>query len=728
VIGSKKSIAWVGLLAIFAGAPAGADDEVPEKPPHRRWQDLSLPPLRPFSAPKPERRVIDGIAVYLLEDHELPVIDLVALVRVGEVYETREKAGLASICGEVMRSGGTAEKPGDRIDEELESMGASVEVGIDLWQGRASVSALRENFPAALETCVKVLEQPAFPEEKIDLAKRQRKSAIARRNDEPQGIASREFRRAIYGDDSPYGWTEEVATIDAVTREDLVEFHKRWFRRERTIIGVVGDFETDDMAALIERAFADYGRGEPVASPPEPPVRERVEPKVYLVQKPDINQSTVILGHLGIRRRADDPDYFAAVVANAILGGGGFSSRLPQIVRTDLGLAYSVFSHLDAPYSHRGTFFMECQTKSESTIRAAEAMKKELARMVAAPPSAEELRIAKESILQSLVFASASRRDVIERALRYEYYGFPQDYLEKFQAGIAAVTEADVLRAARKLFHPESLVTMIVGNEAAFDKKAETLGPTEAIDVSRPAWPKGGAASAAAADPAAHDKAAKIAALAVEAHGGKAALEAVRAVRTRGAIALSAPGQPPMTIQSEQLVLFPKKIKRTLVTPMGIFTECFDGEKAWAATPGGVEDTGPGAAAKHEQEIRRDLTRTLLDLLADPGALEGEVDLAGKKALAVVAGGRKLYFDPESHLLVGKEDEGVRLILSDHRKVGGVLFPFKWSGEQRGMSVEATIEEIAVNPEIPSDAFARPKSGAGTPAPKPQPAGAGAGK
>lgn len=714
--------AAAALAAPFALAQEGATAAPPQeaaapKAPHRRWEDLALPPLRQFTAAKPERRVIDGMVVYLLEDHELPTIDLVALVRAGAVYETRDKAGLAAITGEVMRTGGTAARPGDALDEQLESMGAAVEVAVSRWQAQAVVSSLKECFESSLAALVDVIENPAFPEAKIALAKKQHRSAIARRNDEPHGIASREFARAIYGDASPYGWTEETATIDAITRADLVAFHDRFFRRDRTIVGVVGDFKTEEMAALIEKAFAGYKKAD-APLPPAPEVGDGPPPRAYLVRKPELNQSTVVLGHMSIQRRPEDPDYCPAVVADTILGRGGFASRLMQHVRTELGLAYSVWSTLDAPYSHKGTFTMSCQTKSASTLQAIATMKKELAALCAEAPTAEELRVAKESILQSLVFASESRRDVIERALRYEYYGFPQDYLEKFQAGIAAVSADDVLRVARKLFHPDRLTAVVVGNDADFGSKIEpAVGPVTMIDVTRPAWPQAGAGELAATrapSPEAKARAAAVIAQAVEAHGGKAALEAVRAIRARGKLKMSQGGQE-MEMAFETLIAYPDRMKMVLMTPMGSMTQCLDGQTFWLSLGGQSKTGGPSEVAKARAGIDGTVVAALLGLAgAKEAALADEpAEVGGAKALVVLHGGQKFYFDEATHRLVRRDDaSGETTTYADFRPVAGVLLPFQESGSEEGADLETRFEELVANPEVPADAFARP-AGAG---------------
>jgi zinc protease len=506
----QKIMAVAGAAALLAGSfglaqEGPGDAAAPGKRPHRKWQDVTQPPLEKFADPKPVTATLrNGMKVFLIEDHELPTVDVVLETHAGELDlaalfteggAARMKAGLAGIAGQVMRTGGTESRTGDELDEALDGMAASVETSAGLDQGHARMSCLKENLDATLAIFADVVKHPAFREEKVALAKKQHLGAIRRRNDNPAQIASREFARLMFGDASPLGWTEEAATVDSITRDDLVRFYKSSFAFDpkSALLGAVGDFDAAKMKEKLDAALGDWA---PAADAARAKVMVQLDgfqspaPKVYLVRKPDVNQSTVVLGHVGFQRRPGDADYPAAVVANSVMSGG-FAGRLMQHVRTEMGLAYGVSSRIDAAMGHQGTFVMQGQTKSGSTLAMSRAMRKELERLVAEPPSAEELRVAKASILEKLVFSSEQKSQVLDRVLRNEYYGFPQDELEVFQKGVAAVTAEDCMRVAKKLFRPEQLTTLVVGNDAEFDGKVEELGgPVTLIDVKKP--PVGG--------------------------------------------------------------------------------------------------------------------------------------------------------------------------------------------------------------------------------------------
>lgn len=697
--------------------------------PKRKWRDVPMPPLRQYTAPKPEVVTLkNGVAVYLMEDHELPTIDLVALVRTGSVFEPRDKAGLAGICGEVMRSGGTERQTGDELDQVLEDMAASVEVGIGPSEGRASLSCLRESFGRTLPILMDVLERPAFRQDKLDMAKKQAKSGIARRNDDPSGIARREYSRVMYGDESPYGWTTELATIDAITREDLVEFHKDFFAEpKRTIVGVVGDFDAKEMKALLEATFGKWRamRGDRHLAWAMPEVKgDGPAPgKVWFARKTDVNQTTIVMGHLGLQRKADDPDHAATIVANDILGGGGFAARLLQRVRTEMGLAYGVYSSWNAPYSHRGTFTLTCQTKSESTVQATEAMRKELEKIIAEPVTADELRVAKESIQQQLIFESETRAEVLQRALRYAYWGFPQDYLEKFQAAVAKVTAEDVARVAKARFHPENLVLVVVGNDKEFGAPLAKLGEVKELDIETPAWPKKGASAAgeakrvAEAAPSAEaiEKGRALIAKAIEAKGGREALERVKSIRQRGGGTITTP-QGALPVEVDLLVVFPDKTRMEMKLPIGKVVRALDGEKGWVQAPMGVMDMQQSEAKDMREQVEKDEVPLLLQLAkpdAKPVWLGKETLDEEELDVVSVGDGTKLYFEGGARLVrrSRKTPRGESTsVWSDFRDVGGVMLPFAaralLDGEE---AFKFTASAIEVNVEVAADAFARPQ-------------------
>jgi zinc protease len=323
---------------------------------------------------------------------------------------------------------------------------------------------------------------PAFREDKIQLAKMQHFSAISRRNDSVGSIANREFDKLIYGPDSVYARHTEYATIANISRDDLIAFHKRFFGPNNMMLAVWGDFDTKQMIEKIERAFEGWPKVD-LQLPETPKVQYEFRKTVNVVRKDDVNQSNIYLGHIGGLR--SDPDYFALIVMNRILGSG-FTGRLFKNVRSREGLAYSVFGNYSANYNFPGEFYVGCQTKSESTIKAIRAMLREVEKIKESEVTDEELALAKDSFLNSFVFNFDTAGEVVNRLMIYEYFGYPADFLMKIKQNVEKVTREDVLRVARAHLKPDQVQILAVGRPDDFDEPLSTLGSVNEIDVTIP--------------------------------------------------------------------------------------------------------------------------------------------------------------------------------------------------------------------------------------------------
>jgi zinc protease len=448
-----------------------------------QYTTLEYPRLGDIEIPDVEKVTLaNGMRLFLVEDHELPLISMSAMIRTGSIYEPAVKVGLADITGTVMRTGGTTSRTGDEIDEQLEQIAASVETGISLNSGRASMSVLKEDLDTALDIFADVLMNPVFAEDKVELAKIQHRSAIARRNDHPSSITWREFWKLIYGPESAYARHTEYATIDKITRDDLIKFHKRFFQPNNVMLGIWGDFDTREMVEKIEKAFEDWQKAD-VQLLEKPEVEYNFRKTVNLIHKDDINQAYICMGHIG--GMMNDPDYFALVVMNRILGGS-FTSRLFKNIRSRQGLAYSVYGYYDAEYDHPGVFYVGCQTKSESAVHAIRAMMREIEKITESKVTDEELALAKESFLNSFVFSFDSKGEIVRRLMTYEYFDYPADFLQRIKENVENVTKDDVLHVARKHLQPDAMQILAVGRPNDFDEPMSSLGPVRRIDITIP--------------------------------------------------------------------------------------------------------------------------------------------------------------------------------------------------------------------------------------------------
>lgn len=451
------------------------------------WQQVPIPPLAKFKPQEPTRvQLSNGMVIFLQEDHELPLISGTALIKGGSSSEPAAKTGMMSIYAASWRTSGTAKKTGDQLDDELEAIGAKVETGAGVDTTSASFNCLKENFDQVFADFLDVLEHPIFREEKIALAKRRLNTAISRRNDEIDSIAGREAAKLGYGKDSPYGREAEYWTVAAVTRQDLLDWHKRHFAPNNIIFGIVGDFDSKQMESRLREAFGSLPKGRPY-DPPEIPV-PGPKPGVYLAEKTDVNQSEIAMLGVGIRR--DNPDYFAVRVMNEIFGGG-FSSRLFKNLRSKQALAYSVGGGIGAGYNHPGLIDISMGTKSSSTAKAVAALYQQIDDLLNNPPTDAELKQARDSILNGFIFAYDSPDKVLSEQLTYELYGYPKDFLERFRDAVDKVTSADVHRVARKYIDKRKLAVLVVGNPKEFDKPLTEFGQVTKLDITIPTAPPG---------------------------------------------------------------------------------------------------------------------------------------------------------------------------------------------------------------------------------------------
>jgi len=454
---------------------------------------IKTPPLSPFHPQLPKRiELPNGMVIFLQEDHELPLIDGSITIRGGSRVEPAEKVGLVAVFGQVWRTGGTRTRTGDQLDDYLEARAAKVETGGRSDATTVGWSSLKNDFNDVFDVVLELLREPEFRSEKILLAKQQIATGISRRNDDPAAVARREAVKLAYGADSPFARTVEYATLEAVTRQDLLDWHQRFVHPNNMILGVTGDFDPATMEAKLREAFASLPKGPAAEKNPKTPIHP-AKPGIYFVNKEDVNQSNIRMVDLGIRR--DNPDYFAVDVMNEVLGGG-FASRLIQSIRTKQGLAYSVGGGIGSTYDHPGITALGMGTKSETTVKSIEALDTELGKMLSEPVTAAELKRSKDSILNSFVFEFDSKDKVLSERMTYEFYGYPADFLERYRAGVEKVNAADVERVAKKYLHKDQMRTLIVGNQAEFDKPLSTLGPVTPIDITIPGTPPGTPAAA----------------------------------------------------------------------------------------------------------------------------------------------------------------------------------------------------------------------------------------
>lgn len=526
------------------------------------WKEIAKPPLNSFTIPQPTKFVLsNGLTVFLIEDHELPLISLRAQVRTGERYVSADKAGLSDVFGEVWRTGGTRTKTGDQLDDLLEARAAEVETWMDEDSAGVTLNCLKEDFDPVLKVFAEVLREPAFAEDKIQIAKNQVNTGIARRNDDPGDVVEREAAKLGYGADSPYARVPEYSTIAAITRDDLIAWHKKYVHPNRMQIGVAGDFDSKRMIESLKKTFGSIPKG-PIFTDPEPVYSKQPKAGYYFVEKKDVNQASVKMVHPGTTR--DNPDFYAIEVMNEIFGGG-MASRLFANVRSKKGLAYHVSGGVGTAYDHPGLFSVSLQTKSQSLGAALDSLFAEIDNIGATPPTPEELKRAKDSILNSFVFRFDSKAKVLRQQMTYAFYGYPADFLTRYRAGIERVTVDDVARTARTYVHRDRLAVLVLGNPGDFDRPLSSFGLVTAIDITIP-QPEGPKKAEATGDSLAMGQ--TVFAKVVESLGGAEKVAAIKDISYKAAVKIKTPmGQ--MEAKLAVAMILPDRVRQDIEMPMG---------------------------------------------------------------------------------------------------------------------------------------------------------------
>jgi zinc protease len=470
------------LLIVFISLAFMAQDR-----PKRATDQLVYPKLNDIKPPEVVQELMpNGITVLLVEDHDFPNISMRALVRGGKITEPKDKNGLSELMGTVLRSGGTKTMGGDDIDKYLDKIGASIESNSGEAYTEIESECLKETGDEVLKLFADFMMNPAFADDKIDLAKTQMRSGISRRNDEPMGVVPTELNKILYGKDSAYARQLEYTDLDNLKKEDLIAYHKTYFRPDMTYIAVWGDFSIPQMKSQIAKylgAWKAEGAKPQITLPSIPDTSYSVNQ----IEKNDVEQTFIFMGELGLRY--DDADYAPVYMMSEILGGG-FSSRLFKKVRTELGLAYGAGSFMVPAFDHKGMFYFYTSTKPATTAKALQAMLDEIKKIREGVVTDVELKTAKEGFLNRYAFQFDSTSKLVNRMLQYKFYGYPTDFNNTLRNNVEKVTKEDILKAAGKYLLPEKLAIVALGKVKEFDEPLSKFGTVKTIDITIPTGKK----------------------------------------------------------------------------------------------------------------------------------------------------------------------------------------------------------------------------------------------
>jgi zinc protease len=684
------------------------------------WKQIPIPPLRSFQPKQPKRiELSNGMVIFLQEDHELPLIDGTARIRGGSANEPANKTGLVDIYGEVWRTGGTKSQTGDQLDDFLEVRAAKVETGGGPDSSTISFSCLKGDLDDVFKAFVDVLQNPEFRDDKIDIARKGAEDSISRRNDDVGGIAHREATKLAYGPDNPYARVPEYATVAAIARQDLIDWHKKYVHPNDIIMGISGDFDSAAMEARLRSAFESWPKGESFPPFPKDLQYHPAPPGYYVISKEDVNQSNIRMVALGTTR--DNPDYYAISVFNEAFGGG-FSSRLFNDIRTKLGLAYGVGGGVGTNFGHTGILTISVGTKSQTTAESIQAVDKDIEDLEKKPFTDDDVRRAKDAILNAFVFRLDSPDKILGERMVYEYYGYPPDWLDKYQAEIKKVTAADVNRVAAKYLHKDQLARLVVGNPKDFDKPISSLGPVKEINITIP--PPAGAKQDESAKPTESNAEGKeLASKVVAAMGGEAKLSAVKSVKTEFTMTRKTP-QGDLPMQMQTTIVYPDRLHADLQTPQGTMTIVVTPETGFASMAGMGTQTMP-ADQKSEtlEQIKRDPIFIAShwkdpDVFFHAGGTE-KVGNVESRIVDVNAAGAAIrwFVNPtdghilkETYLTLGRNGPAQgETAMDDWKTIDGITIPLQRKNKQNGEETSLVeYKKLEINPAVDAKIFEKP--------------------
>jgi zinc protease len=665
-------------------------------------RDLKFPPLRPLQTPNlTPITLANGMKLVLLEDHELPVINGVAMVHAGTLMDPAERIGLALVTAALLRGGGTAAKTPDQMDNLLETTAATIDSAADESVTRVTFSTMKQNVGAVLGMFKETLTQPEFRQDKLDAARAQLRALIAARNEDPASVARRELTSLIYGRDNPFGWMPQYATVDRISRKDVRAFYTRHFYPANTTLGIWGDFDPAQMKAAVEKEFGDWTVAAQGAET-LPKVRESAAPGVYLAERKEAPQTFFAIGQMG--GRVDDKDLPALQVMCAVLGVGS-RGRLPEKARTKTGAPHEIRATWAAAFEHPGLFEITGSTRNVGTTDVLRVMKEEVEKIRTAEITEEELHTSREALLNALVYSFDTRAKLMGRQLLYDFHGYPKDYLAQYQKSLQAVTRADVLRVAKEHIAPEKLTMVVVGNPQMFVEPLEKIAdPVNKLDLTIPeskVEPVETTEATLAEGKALLQKA-------QTAMGGVEKLAAIKDYTQVGQYQIAAGvaniGGSKVTETDKWIA--PTTFRQESVLAAGRVAAYTDGKMGWIATPQGWGGLSGTQLKQTNGDLFRSWFRLLLSDRID-GRTVNAVDGTSVQVTDPTGEACKVEFDPDTglprrvtydtHQAIGPplytED-----LLEDFREVDGIKLPFKITINQSGKKfADVTVVEYKLN-------------------------------
>jgi zinc protease len=713
-------------VCVAAAAPAEAQI--------RSWPSETVPrPLasKPVKFPPYEIRMLpNGLRVVVVEQHEQPLVSLRMLVGAGTAQDSSSRLGVANMVAALLDQG-TTNRTAQQIADAVDTIGGNVRTGAGTDVIFSYVTVLKDSLTPGLDLLSDIVRSPVFPQGELERQRDQLRSVLRVNYQDPDYVASIVFDRLVYGF-HPYGYpgTGTPASIERITRNDLVEFHQQYFVPNNSILAVAGDVSTPEVFAAVEKTFGGWARhdilGTVMLSPP-PPTR-----RVVIVDVPDTVQTEIRVGHLGLRRSSDD--FTAAELAVRILGGEG-ANRLQQVLRTQRGLTYGASADLNA-YSRFGDIVAETDTRSEATGEALRLIIDEFSRLKREPVGVRELDGAKSFLAGSFPLGIETPDDIATKVLTALFYGLPLKELETFPERVNAVSASDIQRATQAYIWPDRLAIVLVGSAPMIISQLERVGirtgeviavanlDVTTADLRRPAGSSVPVAPVVVGKGVSRDeweKARSVVDSAITAAGGLDALRGVKTIRATARTVMQTP-EGPMRATTRTYVEYPARMRVDATLPAGEVVQAYVDGQAWLKDKTGARDAPAPMRDEFAKGLRRDWIA--LFMAASENRVMGrvlpdETGLAGRRLRVVELWSEELpavrvALDAETKLItwIAYQTSGpggrttIKESFDDYREVQGIRVPFTAVVRRDNeVMLERTLTDVQINVTFPPTFF-----------------------
>ena len=722
-----KRAALSSLLILGLCAPAEAQT--------RNWP--SERPPRPLAErnvkfpPYAVKTLANGLQVIAVSHHEQPAVSLRLLVRAGAAQDPDDKPGVAALLASLLDQG-TTTRSAEQIANSIDSIGGALGTGAGTDLSFVNAIVMKDSLNFGLDLVSDIAQNPAFAAEEIERQRQQSLSGMRVSYEDPEFLANVVFDRLVYGQ-HPYGRPQNGSpeTLTALTREDLVAFHRKWFGANNAILAIVGDVTAEEAFAGAERAFGKWTQvNVQVAKPVDPPPPTR---RVVVIDKPGAVQTEIRVGNIGIPRKSDD--FMALDLAAKVLGGEG-ANRLHRVLRSERGLTYGAEADFNA-LKHSGDIVAKTNTRSETTGETLRLMVDEVWKLLRDRVGDRELEGAQEYLTGSFPLTIETPSQIALQILNAVFFGLDMNELQTYRERVSAVTVEDVQRVARNYLHPDRLTIVLVGDASAFTRQLPGAGfdkfdviPAADLDLSsadlrrKPANRPGGhvqpvSYTVPVTARSQRDEAKALLNKAIAAKGGLARLQGIKTVKAEGTMTVATAGRP-ATFKFVQYVQYPDRFRTDGEMPGGQLTQVFADGKFWIRDANGAKELDAESSEPVRAIAARDMVRLLIRAAAGELAVRSvEPDTEDPLIAAIEISGPGV--SPVT-LIINRDNgliEQMRYVTalegrcvetySDYRNVSGIQVPFHTVQRRGPMSpVERDVRTIHFNVPLDAALFVKP--------------------